>query len=202
MVLEVYGDPKCAICRTVLTFVALNKIEHEFKLISLFDGDHKKPEFLEINPNGYVPAIRDDGFVLVEVGAILPYLARTRNLMNPWYPEDLKKRAIVDRFLSWFHINLRANGSLLPVIKLFAAKTGRNIDPEEVKEAETNLPKVLRTMDTWVKDMGHMAGEEMTIADLLAVCNVAHFVYLLNYDISNFSNLYAWYKRLMDMPEI
>jgi glutathione S-transferase len=42
----------------------------------------------------------------------------------------------------------------------------------------------------------------MTIADLLAACDTAHFVEFLNYDISNFSNLYKWYKKMMAIPEV
>lgn len=38
-------------------------------------GDHKKPDYLEINPKGQVPALRfDDGDVLTEVSAILAWL--------------------------------------------------------------------------------------------------------------------------------
>lgn len=34
-----------------------------------------------------------------------------------WYPADLQKRARVDEYLSWQHINIRAKGS-----KLFLSK--------------------------------------------------------------------------------
>ena len=38
--------------------------------MSFSSGDLKKPEFLQRNPRGRVPAIDDDGFVLYESAAI------------------------------------------------------------------------------------------------------------------------------------
>ena len=46
-------------------------------------------------------------FVLYESHAIMKYLCSTRKVDDHWYPKDLKKRAIVDRYLDWHHSNLR-----------------------------------------------------------------------------------------------
>jgi glutathione S-transferase len=108
------------VCRAVFAFVMMNKIEHELKFISLYDNEHKTPEFLAINPGGYVPVIVDDGFAICETASILGYLADTRGLQDPWYPTDLKKRAVVDRFFSWYHAHLRLNGAALPFMTVFA----------------------------------------------------------------------------------
>src|SRR5580765_1002689 len=43
--------------------------------LSLQAGDHKKPEFLKINPNGAVPALVDGDVALFESAAICQYLA-------------------------------------------------------------------------------------------------------------------------------
>jgi len=43
--------------------------------LDLQKGDHKKPDYLAINPMGKVPAIRHKGVVVTEVAAICCYLA-------------------------------------------------------------------------------------------------------------------------------
>jgi glutathione S-transferase len=49
-------------------------IAFEPVLVSLAEGEHKRPEFLRINPKARVPALNVDGKVLTETVAILTYL--------------------------------------------------------------------------------------------------------------------------------
>jgi len=63
-------------------------------------GRNDTPEYLAMNPNGLVPVLDDDGFVLWESNAIVRYLcARERNTML--WPEDPRRRADADRWMDW-----------------------------------------------------------------------------------------------------
>jgi glutathione S-transferase len=42
-------------------------IECELIAVDLFQGEQRLPAFLEVNPDGKVPAIDDDGFRMSEV---------------------------------------------------------------------------------------------------------------------------------------
>jgi len=55
-------------------------------------GLTRDPEYLALNPNGLVPVIADDGFVLWESNVIVRYLCATRGAGTLW-PEDAKRRA-------------------------------------------------------------------------------------------------------------
>src|SRR5258705_5476928 len=47
------------------------------EIVSIFEGEGQRPDYLAVNPWGAVPAIRlDDGRVLAESNAILFHLAR------------------------------------------------------------------------------------------------------------------------------
>src|SRR5919199_4638204 len=64
-------------------------------------GEFRSPEYLAKNPNGKVPMIEDDGFVLWEVAAILKYMAANqpeRGLV----PASLQEQAQVDQLLLWW----------------------------------------------------------------------------------------------------
>jgi glutathione S-transferase len=60
-----------------VTLTALEEIGRPFetRLIAFLAGEHRKPEFLAINPSGKVPALQTDAGVIVQNGAILSFLA-------------------------------------------------------------------------------------------------------------------------------
>jgi glutathione S-transferase len=48
---------------------------YDIHLLKLADNDQQKPEYLAINPQGKVPALKHKGVVITEVAAICAYLA-------------------------------------------------------------------------------------------------------------------------------
>src|ERR1700742_3756418 len=58
------------------------------------------PDFLTLNPNGMVPVIDDDGFILWESNSIIRYLA-ARHQEEAIYPTDPRARARIDQWMDW-----------------------------------------------------------------------------------------------------
>jgi glutathione S-transferase len=56
--------------------LALLKVPHERIVLDLRKGEHKRPEYLKINPRGEVPALEDEGIVVWDSAACLAYIAR------------------------------------------------------------------------------------------------------------------------------
>ena len=73
-------------------------VEFEFIPVNLQAGEHRRPEFLDINPAGKVPVLIDGDLVLTESAAIVLYLAEKypeKGLMPP----KLEQRAQVYRWV-------------------------------------------------------------------------------------------------------
>jgi len=68
--------------------------------VKLRQGDHKKPEFLKVNPAGQVPAlVEPDGFAISESIAICIYILDRFGKSDEWIPTDPKLRGQCFRFL-------------------------------------------------------------------------------------------------------
>jgi glutathione S-transferase len=75
-------------------------IAFEPVLVSLAEGEHKRPEFLRINPKARVPALNVDGKVLTETVAILTYLGGGYAERGLW-PKETWKQAEALSLMAW-----------------------------------------------------------------------------------------------------
>jgi len=62
--------------------------------------ESRSAEYLHINPNGHIPSLEDDGFVLWESLAINMYLAETY-AGAPLWPAGAKDHALVYQWSLW-----------------------------------------------------------------------------------------------------
>src|SRR5512144_1177640 len=58
------------------------------------------PEYRKLNPNGLIPTIVDDGFVLWESHAIIRYLGEQHGA-GSLFPSDRRTRALADQWMVW-----------------------------------------------------------------------------------------------------
>ena len=58
-------------------------LAYEVHPLDLTGGEQKRPDFLKLNPNGKVPCLVDDGFAIMESGAILLWLAEKAGHLLP-----------------------------------------------------------------------------------------------------------------------
>src|SRR6185437_3394897 len=75
MPLKIYGVARSRTFRTLWMAKELG-LDYEHVKIDFATGDTRTPAHLALNPNGHVPVIDDDGFVLWESMAINLYLAK------------------------------------------------------------------------------------------------------------------------------
>src|SRR6476620_4881957 len=88
--LRIYGVARTRAFRALWMAQELG-LDYEHIPIEIGEAGARKPEFLAINPNGRLPAIDDDGFVLTESLAITLYLAKKYS-SGKLYPATLQAR--------------------------------------------------------------------------------------------------------------
>jgi len=165
--------------RSVRLLLAEHEIKYEMEEVDILG--EKSPEFLKVNPGGYVPILVDGDFVLTEGAAILTYICQTHKLTD-WLPEDPKVQAKVNQWMNWHHGATRT--ATTDVVRPTLNKT-------EVKD-ET-LKKSLDTMTLALEKAPFLAGtQKPTIADLLILTEIDQLAVFEAYDVSPWPKIKEW----------
>lgn len=122
------------------------------------------PEFLDMNPNGLVPVIRDDDFVLWESNAIIRYLASTYN--GAWlYPAETRRRAHIDQWIDWQASDLNRSWSYAFMALVRNSPVHR--DKEQIDASVATWSKFMTILDRQLEKTGrYVVGDDMTLADI------------------------------------
>lgn len=72
--MKLYHQPRTRSSRVRWLLSELG-IVHEIVPVNVLAGEGRRPEYQEVHPHGFVPALEDDGAVLIESSAICMYLA-------------------------------------------------------------------------------------------------------------------------------
>lgn len=176
--------------RAVLLASLLN-LSHELVEVDLKAGEHKRPEFLALNPFGQVPVLEDDGVVVADSNAILVYLAKKAGRTD-WLPDDPRGAAAVQRWLSVAAGEVAYGPAAARLITVFGAKF--NAD-EVIGRAHTLLGR----LEARLEDSDWLVGSQPTIADVAIYSYVARAPEG-NVDLSDYPHVKAFLRRIEALP--
>jgi glutathione S-transferase len=169
-------------------------VPYRTELVRIFEGHGQRPEYLEVNPTGAVPALRlEDGRVLAESNAILGYLAEgTRYL-----PEERFARAKVHQWLSYEGDYVQNSIATLRHWVL----TGKDVRrPAELVEGKREASlKALRLLERELAARPFIAGDAYTIADMSLFAYV-HRADEARLPLADFGRVCAWLDRVRSQP--
>lgn len=172
--LEVYLDLLSQPCRAVHILLNYNKVPFTLRTVALRKGENKTPEFTRLNPLQKVPVMVDNGFVLTESVAILKYLVAKYSVPEYWYPCQPERRAKVDEYIAWHHTNTRPHTAKVFIMEVLLPRmTGSAVDGVRLERALAELKATLDHLESmFLKRQPFLCGDDITLADLLAVCEL------------------------------
>ena len=141
-------------------------MEHEFVSLELSGTDAngaKSPQYLEINPQGKVPSLIHDGFVLTESAAILNYINGLSS--QSFIPSDLKGRAKYDE-LAFFVLSELEQPLWTAGKHKFAIPAEHRV-PEILATARWEFDKALKALAKLATIDEFVLGDTFSFADIL-----------------------------------
>ncbi|MEC7397636.1 MAG: glutathione S-transferase N-terminal domain-containing protein [Pseudomonadota bacterium] len=176
--------------------IALEELELDYELhsIDLAADEQKTPAFLQINPNGRIPAIVDrdeDDFVVFESGAVLIYLAdKTGQLL----PQDPKKRSEV---IQWLMFQMGGIGPMQGQANVFFRYFDEKI-PVVIERYQKECRRLFEVLDRRLEDREFICNE-------FSIADIATWPWTRGYkrsgvDIDGLENLQRWSQTMYDRP--
>ncbi|MBL8245857.1 MAG: glutathione S-transferase [Rhodanobacteraceae bacterium] len=190
MSLTLYRFPLSGHAHRAELFLSLLGLPAQLVDVDLRQGAHKRPEFLELNPFGQVPVLRDGEAVIADSTAILVYLAR--QYAPDWLPTDPLQAAQVQCWLSAASGPIAAGPARARLITVFGARYNAE---ETIAQAHA----LLRVVESELAGRTWLVGERPTIADIAAYTYIAHAPEG-NVDLSPYPALRAWLQRIEALP--
>jgi glutathione S-transferase len=207
--LKLWGRLTSNRTQKVLWTLAETGLEFEFILASgvMGPGGHvakgnqpfgvvDTPQYRALNPNGRIPTIDDDGYVLWESNAICRYLAM-QYAPELLYGNDIRTFASATRWQDF------ENNELLPpqhelVMELVRLPPEQR-NPANLAKARAAFNKRLEIIEAQLAQTAFMVGDRFTFGDIPIGIRVHRWV-LLEQQRPHFPNVERWYAGIVQRP--
>jgi glutathione S-transferase len=193
--LKIYGVARSRAFRTLWMAKELG-LDYQHGKVDFSTGETRTRAHLALNPNGRIPVIDDDGFVLWESMAINLYLAK-KHSAGKLYPTRLEDEARTWQWSFWGMTEVER-----PVL---TALFNRAILPEDKRDAaaadaaEKALAQPLKVLDGVLGRSAYLLSNDFTVADL-NVASILAWMRPAQIDMSAFPNVAEWLKNCAERP--
>jgi glutathione S-transferase len=149
--------------------------------------------YLDMNPNGTVPTIENDGFVLWESNAILMWLAL--RYASGLLAGDAQELARAVQWMTW------TNGRLEPLLHTLVMELVRlpeaQRDPAKIEQARIAMVEVLNMLEFHLANQPYVAGNRFTLGDIPTGAAVYRWL-VFGLRGPPMPNIAAWQGRLAE----
>jgi GST-like protein len=173
--------------------IALEEMALSYNIVTIdfSSNEQKKSPFVDLNPNGRIPAIVDhdnDDFVVFETGAILVYLGEKT---GKFYSTDPKKRS---QQMQWLMFQMSGVGPMMGQANVFYRYFPTKI-PEVIERYQHEGRRLFEVMNNQLANNKYLAGNEYSIADISTFPWVRIYEWS-GVDISGLTSLQRWLDEL------
>lgn len=168
-------------------------LPYEVHPIDLGKLVQKEPWFLELNPNGRIPVLVDDGFPIFESGAILIWLAEKTGQLMPTEPQARSK------VIQWLMFQMGGIGPMMGQANVFYRYA-----PEKIQYAidryQRESRRLFEVLERQLSQHEYLAGD-YSIADI-ANWSWVHTYAWGGVSVEGLPNLNRWIEAIAARPAV
>ncbi len=195
--LKVWGRKNSSNVRKVLWCVEELALPYEREEAGGAFGVVDSSQYRALNPNGRVPMLEDDGFVLWESNVIVRYIAAQYGSDTSWYQNDNRVRAQADKWMDWTSTSFAVafRDVFWGVLRTPAAEQ----DWAKINASINACAALLVIVDQALSEKPYLSGDEIGMGDI----PLGSFIYAwfeMPIERPSMPHLEAWYERLKLRP--
>ncbi|MGE3975412.1 MAG: glutathione binding-like protein [Bdellovibrionales bacterium] len=191
-----YGKGSCAMAAHIALIAS--ETPYNLHLVDLAKGEQSNPEFLKINPKGYVPAMKTDIGVLTEAQVVLQYIADQAPAKN-LFP----KAGTPERYHAMEWLNFVATEMHKGIGAFFALKSYENRQTQEdlkqgfIKKLEPRF----EILNQQLSKNTFLLGNQFSIADAYLV-TILGWTRFFQLDLSKWPVIMGYMEKLSAHPAV
>ena len=168
-------------------------LPYEVRVIDFATQEQKADWYVRLNPNGRIPTLDDDGFILFESGAILIYLAEKT---GKFLPKDVHGRS---RVIQWLMFQMSGVGPMMGQANVFLRYFPEKI-PAVIERYQREVTRLFGVLDRQLASHEYIAGE-YSIADMALWPWVSGYEWS-GVSVAEFASLQRWLSLLGARPAV
>ncbi|MDY6946122.1 MAG: glutathione transferase GstA [Pseudomonadota bacterium] len=181
---------------SLASLISLIEVGAPFEAVAVDRKTKKLPDgrdYADVNPKGYVPALElDDGAVLTENTAVLPYIADLNPSANLAPPVGTLARFRLQEWLGYLNSELHKNFS--PLFNPSATDAMK-------QTAKENIARRVAFIENKLGDRSFLLGDTFSVADAYLYV-ILSWRQKLGVDLSGFPKVTALYERIRARPAV
>jgi GST-like protein len=168
-------------------------LPYEVQVIDFATLEQKADWYVKLNPNGRIPTLDDDGFVMFESGAILIYLAeKTGKLL----PRDVQGRS---RVIQWLMFQMSGIGPMMGQANVFFRYFPEKIQPV-IERYQREVTRLFGILDRQLASHEYIAGD-------YSIADIALWPWVSGYEwsgvsVAEFPSLQRWLALVGARPAV
>ena len=159
-------------------------------------GGFDDPSYRGMNPNLFVPTLRDNDLVIFESNAIVRYLCAKYSAGSLW-PEDATRRVMSDQWMEWCKATLY--GKFMPAFLGKIRTLPDQQNPDAIQQSVNATNKAMAILNQHLEKNKYVGGEVLSIGDF-PLGALLHRYFQLDITRGDVPFVEAWYNRLCQRP--
>ena len=208
MAIELYWGSGSPFAWRVMLTLEVKGLDYQSKLLEFSKGEHKTPAYLQLNPRGKVPTLKDGDYVVNESLAIMSYLDR-KYPEPPLFGKTPEETGLIWRFLTECEAYL-VSASDKVVRPIFFGKGLDKVD--EIQLGAQTVRQEFTQLNERLAGHHWLVGESISAADIGVFPIIQLFLRAASKDaaqpfdlgllplVQRYPNLARWTARIEALP--